>query len=55
MATEENKKETVVKPEKVKHVLLKEFVTQKKTYKRGETFSHDDANVIQYLKQNKFI
>jgi len=51
---DENKKEPV-RVEKVKYTLLKEFPTEKKTYKRGETFSHADENVIQYLKQNKYI
>jgi len=56
MATEENKTATKPAKEELKSFkVLKEFPTQDKTYKVGETFKHNDKRVINFLKSKNII
>jgi hypothetical protein len=37
------------------YILKKRFKTSEKTYEIGDTFSHKDARVINFLKQQEII
>jgi len=48
-------KPTEEKAKLPQYELKKDFVTDKKTYKRGEKYSNANADVIAYLKTNQYI
>ncbi|QHB38748.1 hypothetical protein HWC97_gp59 [Flavobacterium phage vB_FspS_snusmum6-1] len=62
MAKKEKKEmETNIIPKPIAEIkkqsfkILKEFATNDKVYKVGDTFSHNDKRVINFLRTNKII
>lgn len=55
MAKEETKEVVIPVKKEQSFILLKNFETENKQYKKGDEFSHSSKEVIEYLKTNKYI
>ena len=55
MAEEKKEVQEVPRQPKPKYTFLRSWNTAKKEYKTGDTISHENENVIAYLKTNKYI
>lgn len=53
MAKKQTKKKTVEKMQTFK--MLKQFETDRQIYRIGDIFTHNNKEVINFLKTNKFI
>lgn len=49
------KKKMIFEPKIQGFILKKRFVTKEKVYEIGESFSHKDKRVINFLKQQEII